>query len=197
MSDKRLLSDNGIVGDAPESQLEDLSSQRPEGKIERYDINIVLSLRRITRAIDTYSHKLKTEYHITAPQLICLLEIVEEGPLTSSGLSRKVHISKSTLVGILDRLEQKGWIRRERSNEDRRQVYLMATQSGRELGRHAPSPLQDKLVQALGKLSPLEQASIALSLERVADLMEEHSIEQPSTGKNSSQLVSNKEEKNY
>jgi DNA-binding MarR family transcriptional regulator len=76
------------------------------------------------------------------------------------------------VVGILDRLEDKGLIDRQRSQEDRRQVRVTATPAGRELARTAPSPLQQTLAKALVVLPELEQATIALALERVVALME-------------------------
>ena len=46
------------------------------------------------------------------------------------------------------------------------------TAAGAELARRAPSPLQQTLANALNELPELEQATIALSLERVVQLME-------------------------
>jgi DNA-binding MarR family transcriptional regulator len=147
---------------------------------KRYDLRILKSFRRIIRAIDTHSRKLLTNFNITAPQLLCLLTIAEDGPLTSAELSQKVHLSRSTIVGIMDRLQQKDLIERTRSSQDRRRVYLTTTEAGRRVTETAPSPLQDKLAEALKSLPELEQATIALSLERVVKLMEvEHRVAAP------------------
>jgi len=141
-------------------------------KRNRFDLHILRSLRRIIRAVDLYSGKLKSQHQITGPQLICLLAIVENGPLTATALARLVHVSSSTVVGILDRLERKELIRRTQDQRDRRQVNVAATDSGVLVANRAPSPLQDGLARALSKLSDLEQATIALSLRRIVDLME-------------------------
>jgi len=135
------------------------------------------SFRRIIRAIDIHSRRLATDHQITGPQLLCLNFVIEEGTVTATQLSQLVHLSTSTIVGILDRLEQKGLIHRERDAKDRRVVRVTATDSGRELITHAPSPLQDTMVRALQRLSPLEQSTIALSLERVVELMEAEDID--------------------
>lgn len=150
----------------------------PEGAVEssraaaRYDLRILRSLRRIVRSIELYSKQLESTNQITAPQLICLLAIVEHGPLTATAISREVHLSASTVVGILDRLEEKGLVARTRALDDRRVVQVTATTRGIELARRAPSPLQQTLANALNALPELEQATIALSLERVVTLME-------------------------
>jgi len=143
----------------------------------RIDLHILRYLRRIIRSVDLYSGKLKTNYHITAPQLICLLAIVENGPVTATRLAARIHLSASTVVGILDRLEKKGFISRDRDDRDKRQVNIVATGEGHELARRAPSPLQDSLARALNKLSGLEQMAIAMSLRKIVDLMETEDFE--------------------
>lgn len=138
----------------------------------RYDVRILRSLRGIIRSVDLYSRELAATNQITAPQLVCLLHVVNQGSVTATGIGREVHLSPSTVVGILDRLEEKGLVRRQRSQEDRRMVRVSPTAAGTELARRAPSPLQQTLATALNALPELEQATIALALERVVALME-------------------------
>jgi DNA-binding MarR family transcriptional regulator len=137
-----------------------------------YDLRILHALRRITRSIALHSRQLAACSHITAPQLVCLRTVVALGPLTATAISREIHVSASTVVGILDRLEDKGLVRRERSREDRRIVFVAATEAGIDLAKNTPSPLQKKLADALKALPELEQATITLSLERIVELME-------------------------
>ncbi|NYT64732.1 MarR family transcriptional regulator [Alcaligenaceae bacterium] len=139
---------------------------------QQYDLRILRALRRITRSVALYSRQLAACSNITAPQLICLRTVVDNGPLTATAISREIHVSPSTVVGILDRLEDKGLIERERGREDRRIVFVTATSAGIVLAQETPSPLQKKLADALNALPELEQAAITLSLERVVALME-------------------------
>jgi len=138
-----------------------------------YDRRVLRSLRRIMRSIEVHSRQLAVTHQITAPQLVCLLAVLDQGPLTATAISREMHLSPSTVVGILDRLEEKGWVVRTRIREDRRIVMISATEAGADLARRAPSPLQGRMMSALNALSELERATIALSLERVVSLMEE------------------------
>lgn len=143
----------------------------------RYDVRVLKSLRAIIRSVDLYSRELAAANQVTAPQLVCLLHVVQKGPVTATAIGREVHLSPSTVVGILDRLEEKGLIVRQRSTEDRRMVRVSATDAGRALARRAPSPLQQTLANALNSLPELEQATIALALERVVALMEAPSLD--------------------
>ncbi len=143
----------------------------------RYDLRILRSLRRIIRCVDLYSRQLSATNQITTPQLVCLLEVVNRGPLTATAISREVHLSPSTVVGILDRLEEKSWVVRERGHDDRRTVRVSATPAGVHLTQQVPSPLQRTLADALNALPELEQATIALSLDRIVALMEAQEID--------------------
>lgn len=147
---------------------ENLKSLTPQ-----YDLRILRALRQITRSVALHSRQLAAVSNITAPQLICLRAVIANGPMTATNLSREIHVSPSTVVGILDRLEDKGLIRRERGREDRRIVFVWPTDAGKLLAGEAPSPLQKQLADALNALPELEQATITLSLERIVALMAE------------------------
>lgn len=147
-------------------------TKKPAAEVPSYDLRILRALRRITRSIALHSRQLAAYSNITAPQLVCLRAVAENGPLTATAISREIHVSPSTVVGILDRLEDKGWIQRERGREDRRIVFITATEEGVALVRDTPSPLQQKLADSLNDLPEIEQATITMSLERIVDLME-------------------------
>ena len=143
----------------------------------QYDLRILRALRRITRSIALHSRQLAACSNITAPQLICLRAVIDNGqPITATAISREIHVSPSTVVGILDRLEDKGLVRRERGREDRRIVFVTATEAGVALAKDTPSLLQKKLADALNALPELEQATITLSLERIVHLMESDEV---------------------
>ena len=124
------------------------------------------------RAVDVHSHRLAAVHKITSPQLLCLRTLVDDGPLTSSALAKLVHLSPSTVVGILDRLEQKELAVRERSMKDRRQVLIHVTRAGVDLVKNVPSPLQYRLAQGLAALPEDEQITIGKSLEQLVELLE-------------------------
>ena len=145
----------------------------PQGS---YDLRILQALRRIIRAVDIHSHKLSSQHNITGPQLACLMVVKEDAPISSGKLAKKVYLSPSTVVGIVDRLEEKKLIKRSRDSKDRRLVHLLMTPKGEELVDAAPSLLQETLANALVELPEIEQVSITLALEKLVDLMEARHI---------------------
>lgn len=135
------------------------------------DIRVLRAIRRIIRAVDLHSKTLQQAQDITAPQLVCLLTLVRQGPQTLKALSAAIDLSPSTTVGVVDRLAAKGLAERARSTHDRRQVLVSATAAGRALAQRSPSPLQDRLVARLGTLPAAEQLALAQALERLVALM--------------------------
>jgi DNA-binding MarR family transcriptional regulator len=136
-----------------------------------YDVRLLRAIRRVIRAVDLHSRMLLQAQDITSPQLVCLLTLVRQGPMTLKSLSQAVDLSSSTTVGIVDRLEDKGWVTRTRGQVDRRQVLLSVTVEGQSVAQRAPFPLQDRLVESFRALPELEQATLTLAFERVVALM--------------------------
>lgn len=142
-----------------------------KGQNGRCDLRILNAIRQIIRAADVDSHMLANRHKITAPQLMCLMAVVEKDSLTAIEIARRIHLGSSTLVGILDRLEAKGLVRRERNVDDRREIAITPTPAGRELAAKTPYPLQHLLDKALRKLSKKDCEQIAVGMERLVELM--------------------------
>lgn len=155
----------------------DMQQAQPEVPESRYDLQILRSIRRVIRAVDIHSRKLEASCRLTSPQLVCLTSIIDHEPTTTTSIARDVYLSASTVVGIIDRLESRGLVTRDRDDADRRIVNIRSTEKGRRLVREAPSVLQDNLSESLRHLPLLEQATIALSLEQVVNLMEAGHLE--------------------
>lgn len=136
-----------------------------------YEIRLLRAIRRVIRAVDLHSKMLQQAQDITSPQLICLMTLLRQGPLTLKALSQAVDLSPSTIVGIVDRLEDKGLVTRMRNTSDRRQVMVSITVQGQSAAQRAPFPLQDRLVTSFRELPELERATLTLAFERVVALM--------------------------
>ena len=137
--------------------------------------DIFMDLRRIMRAMDVYSRQLSGSHGLTGPQMLCLREIAEHGSLTTGALALAVALSPATLTGILDRLEVRGLVSRERRPEDKRRVLVSLTAVGRQMSQELPSPLQERFGARLTELPADEQAAIRKALDSVARMMEEDS----------------------
>jgi len=134
---------------------------------------VLVSLRRITRAVDLHSRRLEREVGLTGPQAVALQTIGERGSLTAGDLARHVHLSQATLTPMLDRLESKGLVTRSRSQSDRRKVFVTLTASGQERVAQAPALLETRFQARYRALPDWEQSLILSALQRVATMMDE------------------------
>ncbi|MEK7412563.1 MAG: MarR family transcriptional regulator [Planctomycetota bacterium] len=135
------------------------------------EARILHALRRILRQVELGSKELESSHGVTAPQLLSLLVICEHGSTTQVELSQHVLLSASTLVGVLDRLESKGLIVRQRDTEDRRRIHLVPTDLGRQIAAAAPVPMHERLVRGLQALAPAQRGSLAEQLEELVDML--------------------------
>lgn len=137
-----------------------------------YDDRILASLRRIIRAVDLYSRQLALRHSLTGPQLVCVRHLLRHGAMAPGTLARRVSLSPATITGIIDRLENRGLVTRERSRDDKRKVEIALTDAGRLLGEQMPPPLQETFSRRLSELEPHEQEEIDRVLARIVTLME-------------------------
>ncbi len=133
---------------------------------------VIVALRRITRAADIHSHLLQRDFGVTGPQLSTLRVVHRLQPVSTGALARAAYIGYATLTGILDRLEERGLVTRTRNSSDRRTVILNMTHDGERLLASAPSLLQDRLREELLAMSKTQQATLLAALTQVAGLME-------------------------
>lgn len=140
---------------------------------EQRSKKIVLALRKIMQHMDFHSRRLNKSYGLTVPQIICLYEIFENGAMTISSLSKKVYLSMSTLVGVIDRLEEKELVNRVRDKLDRRIIFIDITTKGKEFVNAAPYLLHNRLNENLQALKEEEQIALANSVNLLVSLLKD------------------------
>jgi len=130
-----------------------------------YEKRIVRALRQLTQTLEAHSRQLLKGCDITVPQVMCMDELIENGAMMVSVLAAKIHVSPSTVVGIIDRLEKKGFVKRSRDAVDRRSVFVEITQEGRDFVVTTPTLLHNKLHNNLENIGEDEKVQIANALD--------------------------------
>jgi DNA-binding MarR family transcriptional regulator len=138
---------------------------------------VMAALRRIIRAIDIHSRALVQRFDLTGPQLVVLKELMSGSPRSVSGIAKAVNLSQATVTGILDRLERKSMVFRERDKTDRRRVMVSPTKAAENVLAAAPPMLQEHFTEAFGSLPGWQQTQILSSLQRIVSLMEATDVE--------------------
>ena len=134
------------------------------------------ALRRIVRAIQDYSHEVSHNFGVTGPQLWAMKTIFQNDGISLGELSRKMYLHPSTISGVMDRLENKGYAVRYRNNADRRVVTVKLTPAGESLVKKAPNPAQGKLIHGLMNLDDDDLKNIYESVQRLVDIMEAQNL---------------------
>ncbi|HEY9148344.1 MAG TPA: MarR family transcriptional regulator, partial [Gammaproteobacteria bacterium] len=114
--------------------------------MERY-ADVLISLRRIIRAIDMRSRRLMQQAGFTGPQLLVLQALGAHEEMSAGDLAREVNLSQGTVTSILGRLEKRELIQRIRSHTDRRKVYVTLTEEGKAQLASAPTLLQERFIE--------------------------------------------------
>ena len=133
---------------------------------------IMHSLRRIIKSLQVYSQTVYSHFGITGPQLWALKTLHRAGSLSSGELGQAMYLHASTVTGVVDRLEKKGWVVRDRSQEDRRVVKVRLTPKGTALARRTPNPVQGKVIYGLRKLRKEDLDRIHASIQELVAIME-------------------------
>ena len=90
---------------------------------------------KFVRAFDSVKRRIEEQNSIgdlTGSQFGTLEMLYHLGPMNQTAIGKKLLISKSNVVTILDELEERGFVLRQRSLEDRRFVFIHLTEEGRE-----------------------------------------------------------------
>lgn len=136
----------------------------------------IKSLRRILKSLQDYSQTVLSHFGVTGPQLWVLKTLAEDGDLTLGDLSKRMSVNPSTITGVVDRLEKKGYVCRIRNQRDRRLVKVRLTPEGVDLAKRAPNPMQGRMVYGLRRLKKEELYSIYKAVAKLVEIMEAQNV---------------------
>ncbi|ABS07468.1 MULTISPECIES: MarR family winged helix-turn-helix transcriptional regulator [Shewanella] len=144
--------------------------------MEKYE-QLLISLRRVIRAIDIHSRQLNKHSGLTGPQLMVMQKIAQlDAPLAKT-VAEEITLSPATVTTIIDRLEGRGLVIRLRSETDKRKVHLYLSDAGRALLQDSPKPLQDHFIKRYQNLEEWEQSQLLSAVERIATMMDADKID--------------------
>ena len=129
--------------------------------------SLPMLLNRTLDAIMPPYRDLFQEFGVTEQQWRILRVLWEQTHLTSTQISTLTLLPAPSLVGILDRLEKKGLVKRLRSSTDRREVNITITKLGKELQLQVMPRVRKIQNQIKQKLSATEWKHINEILEKI------------------------------
>lgn len=117
-----------------------------------------LNLWRSYDRLRAIEDQLFSRWDLTAQQynVLRLLESSTEQAVPTLSLASRLVSRAPDITRMIDRLEKRGWIRRERSENDRRTVMVSITTVGRELLASIAEPLSECHQEQLGHMTEQE-----------------------------------------
>ena len=128
-----------VAGDSPNCDLPNVASAEE---------TFVLILR-LVRAVQSGMQSIDASLGLSGSQLWALWQISARSGLRVAELAEALHIQPSTASNLLDKLETRGFVRRERSSADNRVVRLFLTDAAVDIVKGVPGPMHGRLRQAL------------------------------------------------
>ncbi len=138
---------------------------------------IVGAIRKFVRAVSLDAFTMGKQYNLTGPQSAILRTLVKDGPLPSASLSRRLYVTPANITGIVDRLVKRGLVKRVSKEGDRRIVLVALTESGEELSKSLPDPLEKRLICELADLETEHVRILALVMNQILNLMDAKGVD--------------------
>jgi len=129
--------------------------------------SIGLQMRRIVTQLGAAIEQRVEPLGLTDAQWKPLLRLYLGEHASASALARDCHIDSGGLTRLLDRLEAKGLVQRERAPHDRRVVQVALTDGGRTVAARLPALLAAAQDQLLQGFDAAEQQALRGYLDRL------------------------------
>ncbi|WJR81515.1 MarR family transcriptional regulator [Bradyrhizobium sp. NP1] len=113
------------------------------------DSQLCFSLYGTSIAINRAYKPMLDELGITYPQYLVLSALWEGDERTITAIADRLALEPSTITPLVKRLEQAGFLARQRDTKDERQVHVRLTTKGRNL-RAKTKCLTDTLLERSG-----------------------------------------------
>lgn len=118
----------------------------------------MLALHRTTHCTLHALGSALADLNLGAAEINALANLAERGALSVGELSTETGTRATTLTGVLDRLESRGYLTRELDATDRRSFRLPLTQAGQAVAARVRAAVADIERDALAGLSATQIA---------------------------------------
>ncbi len=137
-----------------------------------YTYDILNSLKIIQHTMRDHMHDYFKSIGLTGPQGLMMFNIGKKGSMKISDISESMHLSVSTISGIVDRLEKMGYVERVRSEKDRRVVMVQVTDAFKGKMKKKHETMESFMSGVLSACTDEEAECIRSGINKLKELME-------------------------
>ncbi|KKJ78507.1 MarR family transcriptional regulator [Kiloniella litopenaei] len=128
-------------------------------KVSQLEEQLCFALYRNSQAIIKKYQPYLKQLNLTYPQYLVYLALEPKDETTVNALGKDLGLDSGTLSPLLKRMEQAGFVNRQRSSEDERRVMIKLTEQGR------------LLEQGVAKMQHDVSCSVGLTFDEFQDLL--------------------------
>ena len=138
---------------------------------ENESIRITRLFQEIMQLIRHNMSKMSDDSGMSAPQGMVLMLLSKHKKMKITELSSKLFLSNSTVSGIVDRLEKQSMVIRERSEDDKRVVYVSISPKYEDCHKNFHEKLEKNIEKSLSTADPEELHKIFEGLDALKRLL--------------------------
>ena len=131
---------------------------------------VLQHIRELFRVSQQHFQRIEVRCGVSGAQLWALAEIQARPGSKISELAGALSVHLSTASNLLDRLEGKALVRRQRGKDDQRVVRIYLTATGQKVLRAAPKPVEGIIPDALHRMPRDTLARLDRDLEKLLQL---------------------------
>jgi MarR family 2-MHQ and catechol resistance regulon transcriptional repressor len=130
-------------------------------------LDAFIKLTRAGESVSARLHGRLSEYELTVSQFGALDALYHLGPLPQGELAKKILRSSGNLTMVVDNLEKRGLVKRERLEADRRSNTVRLTEKGKTLFKRILPGHVQAIVGEMGALTGNEQEQLGRLCRRL------------------------------
>ena len=113
------------------------------------------------------------EIGISVPQCDVLTTLTEQEGVSQQELAERLYVTKGNISGLLDRLEEAGFVERRATATDRRQYAIHLTDSGRAMAERAIGVQHEWIASTLGCMTEGQLQALEAQVVALRDIIRE------------------------
>jgi len=140
---------------------------KPAHNMTSQALNSYTKLMRAAESVTSRTSRPMTAADLTISQFGVLEALLHKGPLCQRDIAAKILKSSGNMTMVIDNLEKRSLVRRERDSEDRRYLTVHLTAAGTELVLKVFADVEAAIVAEMGSLSAAEQEQLGILCKKL------------------------------
>jgi DNA-binding MarR family transcriptional regulator len=136
---------------------------------EHATLHLVPALERATHAVALWIERALADLRLTQAEAHVLAALSEIAPCSINDLHHRFGHKRSTLTSLLDRLGERGWVRRGTHPASRRLVLVELTEDGRLIADRTQSAVREVEARLMSRVDSTDMAVFARVLSALAE----------------------------